>query len=462
MNDLIRPPLYGAWHEVRPVRKREPAPQRCLRRRRAGLRERAISSPRTGSSPQRRATCSPSCRPAPTAWSMSSNYNSRPRAAEVLVHGAAAVWCAAANRSTSCLPRSDCRNAWDDNRLPCVSDSARDSHQPPPALASGAPRRARRRGGVAAYLFQHRQPRQGVGAKARAKGQPRRAGLGRGRRAGNRAGAAAGDRQRRGLFQTVALKARVDGQIVDGQFQGRPAGEEGRSALPHRSAAVRGGAAPGRGATRCATRRRATRRARRKGATRSCCKRISSPRKRTRRSAPMPRPRKRPRKASQAALENARLNLEYCTIRSPLDGFVGKVLLQAGNMVQGERRQSAGRDQPGAADLRQLRGARAERCRRCASYMAQAPLTVEVAADRRRHSRSPRASSSSSTTRSTRPPARSACARSSTTSTRRCGPGSSSTSACSSTSSANAIVVPSRAVQTGPDGQYVYVDRADS
>lgn len=39
-------------------------------------------------------------------------------------------------------------------------------------------------------------------------------------------------------------------------------------------------------------------------------------------------------KASQAGLENARLNFEYCTIYSPLDGYVGKVLLQAGNMVR--------------------------------------------------------------------------------------------------------------------------------
>jgi multidrug efflux system membrane fusion protein len=39
-------------------------------------------------------------------------------------------------------------------------------------------------------------------------------------------------------------------------------------------------------------------------------------------------------KASGAALENARLNLDYCTIRSPLSGYVGKVLLQAGNMVR--------------------------------------------------------------------------------------------------------------------------------
>src|SRR5207237_437276 len=41
-------------------------------------------------------------------------------------------------------------------------------------------------------------------------------------------------------------------------------------------------------------------------------------------------------KASQAALENARLNVEYCTIRSTLDGFVGRVLLQAGNLVKAD------------------------------------------------------------------------------------------------------------------------------
>ncbi|MGH8686982.1 MAG: efflux RND transporter periplasmic adaptor subunit [Burkholderiales bacterium] len=38
--------------------------------------------------------------------------------------------------------------------------------------------------------------------------------------------------------------------------------------------------------------------------------------------------------ASRAALENARLNLEYCTITSPIDGYVGRVLLQAGNLVK--------------------------------------------------------------------------------------------------------------------------------
>ena len=37
---------------------------------------------------------------------------------------------------------------------------------------------------------------------------------------------------------------------------------------------------------------------------------------------------------SGAAVENAKLQLEYCTIRSPIDGFVGKVMLQIGNMVK--------------------------------------------------------------------------------------------------------------------------------
>lgn len=39
-------------------------------------------------------------------------------------------------------------------------------------------------------------------------------------------------------------------------------------------------------------------------------------------------------KASEAALQNARLNLEYCTIASPIDGVAGRVLIQAGNLVK--------------------------------------------------------------------------------------------------------------------------------
>lgn len=39
-------------------------------------------------------------------------------------------------------------------------------------------------------------------------------------------------------------------------------------------------------------------------------------------------------KASQAAVETVRLNLQYCTIRSPIDGYVGRIMLQLGNLVK--------------------------------------------------------------------------------------------------------------------------------
>lgn len=39
-------------------------------------------------------------------------------------------------------------------------------------------------------------------------------------------------------------------------------------------------------------------------------------------------------RASEAALESARLNLAYCTIASPIEGYAGRVLLQVGNLVK--------------------------------------------------------------------------------------------------------------------------------
>jgi membrane fusion protein, multidrug efflux system len=38
--------------------------------------------------------------------------------------------------------------------------------------------------------------------------------------------------------------------------------------------------------------------------------------------------------ASRAAVDNARLNLEYCTIRSPIEGYSGKIQIQMGNLVR--------------------------------------------------------------------------------------------------------------------------------
>jgi len=38
--------------------------------------------------------------------------------------------------------------------------------------------------------------------------------------------------------------------------------------------------------------------------------------------------------ASQAALDNAKLNLEYCTVHAPIDGYAGKIQVQIGNLVR--------------------------------------------------------------------------------------------------------------------------------
>ncbi|MFN2645395.1 MAG: diaminopimelate decarboxylase [Burkholderiales bacterium] len=86
MNDLIRPPLYDAWHEVRPVRKGngvaalydvvgpvcESADFLAKERRLAAQQGDLLAIMSAGA----------------YSMVMSSNYNSRPRAAEVLVDGA--------------------------------------------------------------------------------------------------------------------------------------------------------------------------------------------------------------------------------------------------------------------------------------------------------------------------------------------------------------------------------------
>src|SRR5205809_6298074 len=82
-------------------------------------------------------------------------------------------------------------------------------------------------------------------------------------------------------------------------------------------------------------------------------------------------------KASQAALENARLNLEYCTIRSPLDGYVGKALLQAGNLVKAN-------DVSPLVVINQVRpiyvnfAIPEQNLPELRKYMAEGPLEVEV------------------------------------------------------------------------------------
>ncbi len=90
MNDLIRPPLYGAWHEVLAVRQAEAGAAAAVydvvgpicesadflaKERRLGAREADLLAIMSAGA---------------YGMAMSSNYNSRPRAAEVLVDGTVA------------------------------------------------------------------------------------------------------------------------------------------------------------------------------------------------------------------------------------------------------------------------------------------------------------------------------------------------------------------------------------
>jgi diaminopimelate decarboxylase len=87
MNDLIRPALYGAWHEVRPVREAESGATDAVydvvgpvcesgdflaKERRLAPREGDLLALMSAGA---------------YGMAMSSNYNSRPRPAEVLVSG---------------------------------------------------------------------------------------------------------------------------------------------------------------------------------------------------------------------------------------------------------------------------------------------------------------------------------------------------------------------------------------
>ena len=164
-------------------------------------------------------------------------------------------------------------------------------------------------------------------------------------------------------------------------------------------------------------------------------------------------------RASQAALENARLNVEYCTITSPLEGYVGKVLLQVGNLVKAN-------DVTPLVVINQVRpiyvsfAVPEQSLASIRGYMAEGPLVVEVA---------------TSGEASVRPEGRlifvdNAVDPSTGTIRLRAQfdnkdtalwPGQFVTVRVRLFEQKDAILIPARSVQTGPEGQYVYVVKAD-
>jgi len=164
-------------------------------------------------------------------------------------------------------------------------------------------------------------------------------------------------------------------------------------------------------------------------------------------------------KASQAAIENTRLNLEYATIRSPINGYVGRALLQAGNMVKAN-------DTISLVVINQVKPVYVsfaipeQQLSTVRDLMRKNPLSVEVAA--------PGSDKAIATGRI----AFLDNAIDQTTGTIKVRavfdngdaalwPGQFYTVRVKLYDQENAIIVPSRALQTGPDGQFVYVVKAD-
>jgi multidrug efflux system membrane fusion protein len=163
--------------------------------------------------------------------------------------------------------------------------------------------------------------------------------------------------------------------------------------------------------------------------------------------------------ASRAAVENAKLQLEYCTIRSPIDGFVGKVMLQIGNMVKAN-------DTNSLVIINQVRpiyvnfAVPEQHLSAIRSHMAKEKLSVEALPPN--SDKAPASGMLSfvdnavdTTTGTIKlkalfPNADNAL-----------WPGQFVSTSLKLYDQKDALVVPTQAVQTGPNGQYVYVIKPD-
>ncbi len=160
-------------------------------------------------------------------------------------------------------------------------------------------------------------------------------------------------------------------------------------------------------------------------------------------------------KASQAALEIARLNLEYCSIASPLHGYVGKVLLQVGNLVKAN-------DVNPLVVINQVRpiyvnfAVPEQSLPEIRRYMAAAPLAAEAAAS---GADKPLANGWLVFVDNAVDPSTGTIRLRAQFDNRDAAlwPGQFVSVSLRLYEQADAIIIPSPAVQNGPEGQYVYV-----
>src|SRR6266446_6622692 len=159
------------------------------------------------------------------------------------------------------------------------------------------------------------------------------------------------------------------------------------------------------------------------------------------------------------ALDNATLNLEYCTIRSPIDGYPGKIQIQMGNLVKAN-------DTLALVVINQVHpiyvnfSVPEQQLRAVRGYMSSGPLAVEALAP----------GSDQPATSGTLVFVDNAVDPSTGTiklraqfqnSENALWPGQFVNVRIKLYDQKDALVVPSRSVQTGPAGQYVFVVKPD-
>jgi multidrug efflux system membrane fusion protein len=163
--------------------------------------------------------------------------------------------------------------------------------------------------------------------------------------------------------------------------------------------------------------------------------------------------------SSRAAMENAKLNLEYCTIRSPIDGYTGKIQIQLGNLVKAN-------DTNALVVLNQVHpiyvsfAVPEQSLAMLRNYMAKGPLAVDVGPP---NATKVAASGTlifvdnavDATTGTIKLRARF------TNSDNALWPGQFVNVSLKIYDQKDALMVPSQAVQTGPDGQFVFVVKPD-
>ncbi len=162
---------------------------------------------------------------------------------------------------------------------------------------------------------------------------------------------------------------------------------------------------------------------------------------------------------SRAALDNATLNLEYCTIRSPIDGYPGKIQIQMGNLVKAN-------DTLALVVINQVHpiyvnfSVPEQQLRAVRGYMSSGPLAVEALAP---GSDQPAASGTLVFVDNAVDPSTGTIKLRAQFRNREntLWPGQFVNVRIKLYDQKDALIVPSRSVQTGPNGQYVFVIKPD-